>query len=157
MSRDEKIEQRAMPRVLKVLEKYRKKCSKDMRIRLLSSLRSDNGDPQEPLTYKGRKYPNLPILIQSGNLKDSIKVSASENLVKGSFFVASGSDLAQQHNDGYTYTMRNGKQNTVPARPCLDIPEQYKVDGTQLNLMLDDMIDIFDEEIDREYGKEFGR
>ena len=53
--------------------------------------------------------------------------------------------------------MRNGKQNTVPARPCLDIPEQYKVDGAQLNLMLDDMLDIFDEEIDREYGKEFGR
>tara|TARA_Y100000593_G_scaffold88675_1_gene171417 strand:- start:707 stop:1180 length:474 start_codon:yes stop_codon:yes gene_type:complete len=146
-SEDDKIFLRIKSKALAVVEEYRQKCANDMRTRLLLNQRSNDGDPQRPLTYKGRKYPELPILIQEGNLKDSINVRFTENFVKKSFFVASGSDLARQHNDGYTYTMRNGQKNEVPPRPCLEIPEQYRLGGVQLNFMRDDILKVVNDEI----------
>tara|TARA_Y100000401_G_scaffold20699_1_gene13856 strand:- start:10189 stop:10695 length:507 start_codon:yes stop_codon:yes gene_type:complete len=132
-----------------IFETFRKNCENDMKLRINLNRRTNDGDPQRELTYKGRKYPELPILVQTGSLRDSIKVSFNE-VSKGkdnSFLSADGSDLARQHNKGYTYTMRNGVKNKVDPRICLEIPKEYEFDGINDKFMIEDISKVAVKEI----------
>tara|TARA_Y100000114_G_C11619724_1_gene259092 strand:+ start:122 stop:637 length:516 start_codon:yes stop_codon:yes gene_type:complete len=135
-----------------IFETFRKNCENDMKLRINLNRRTNDNNPQRPLTpkyLKSRKKPSLPILVQTGSLRDSIKVSFNQVSKRGdnSFLSADGSDLARQHNKGYTYTMRNGVKNEVDPRICLEIPKEYEFDGINDKFMIEDISKVAVKEI----------
>ena len=148
-----------------IAKRYAQECYDLMMERFDDEVSTFNALSWERLSedYRSRTrlYPDKPILVQDGDLKNSIEVEFGRSLINKSFFYPSGSDNAMRHNKGYTYTTRTStnygttmgktRKITVPARPCMEIPLEYRLGGKEMNFMLDEVNDKVDELIDAGY------
>ncbi len=132
MTREQKIEEiisRAKDLWISMLDSKVKLVHKLVMNRFDMEQHTDGSGEWDDLSDKyvnyQRMFPNLPILVQSGKLRDSIYVEYDYNPESGTnFFKVKGSKYANFHNSGQKVA-----KGGYPARRCLECPPEYTLDG----------------------------